>query len=119
MSDAKHTPTPWIAVQSAAHGIHCNIAGTGGRIGGTTEAGLIAHVKCIPAAWGDAQANADFILRACNSHDALVAALEKMTPPMPPKNAMCHVGICEQEECGNCSRIARAHAALKLARGEV
>ncbi len=43
---------------------------------------------------------------------ALRRALAEITPAMPPENALCHVGICPQSRCGNCSRIARAHAAL-------
>jgi len=48
--------------------------------------------------------------------DALLAALEEMTPAMPPVNAGCHIGIVPQERCANCQRIARAIAALASVR---
>jgi len=48
--------------------------------------------------------------------DALVAALEGMTPAMPQVNAHCHNGIVPQERCSNCQRIARAIAALASVR---
>lgn len=79
MSAASHTPGPWLAMHTAAHGIHCNIAGTGGRIGGTTEAGLIAHVKCIPDAWGSAESNARLIAAAPQLVEALKALLSATT----------------------------------------
>jgi hypothetical protein len=47
----------------------------------------------------------------------LVEALEEMTPPMPPVNGHCHVGIVTQEKCANCQRIARARAAIAKFRG--
>lgn len=66
----------------------------------------------------DPQANA--IVR-CAMHEAapeLVEALQAMTPSMPPKDAPCHLGICSQEKCGFCSRIATARAALTKAGGQ-
>lgn len=60
--------------------------------------------------------NGDKVMEeAADTIDALTAALRDLTPPMPPADAMCHVGILEQARCGNCQRIAAAHAALKLA----
>lgn len=47
---------------------------------------------------------------------ALFSSLEELTPPMPPADAMCHIGIVPQERCANCQRIARARAALKAAK---
>ncbi len=76
MSDAKHTPTPWVFipmneyVYDAAFKYRiegedgfspCCIYADGTKNKGTTEA------------------NAAFIVRACNSHDALVDALKKAT----------------------------------------
>ncbi|GIK39554.1 MAG: hypothetical protein BroJett011_33870 [Chloroflexota bacterium] len=47
----------------------------------------------------------------------LLAALEELTPAMPPKDAPCHYGLVPQEECANCQRIAKAHAAIARAKG--
>lgn len=54
--------------------------------------------------------------KAADVIDKLYQALEGILPPMPPKDALCHVGICPQERCGNCSRIATGYAALRKAR---
>jgi hypothetical protein len=46
--------------------------------------------------------------------DALLEALREMTPrTMPPADAPCHYGLVPQEQCGHCSRISRALAAIK------
>ena len=50
--------------------------------------------------------------------DALLAALKELTPPMPPADAPCHVGLVPQEKCAHCGRIARARAAIKQAEGK-
>jgi hypothetical protein len=68
--------------------------------------------------WTSGAADAAFAVRAVNAHDALVEALKEITPPMLHERASCHFGICSQEECGQCGRIARAHAALALAEGK-
>lgn len=44
--------------------------------------------------------------------ERLAEALGELLPPMPPKDAICHVGITTQENCCHCSRIARGHSAL-------
>ncbi len=57
-----HTPTPWF------------IAGTGTiRYGEGRDAGWIATVH-----WRNREANAEFLCRAVNAHDDLVAALENI-----------------------------------------
>ena len=38
--------------------------------------------------------------------------LRDAIPTMPPPDAICHIGICEQSECANCQRIAKALKAL-------
>lgn len=43
----------------------------------------------------------------------LRAALEAITPAMPPADAPCHAGIVPQAECAYCRRIAAAHAILQ------
>ena len=45
--------------------------------------------------------------------DALLEALKELTPPMPPADAPCHVGLVPQEKCAHCGRIARARACIK------
>jgi hypothetical protein len=49
---------------------------------------------------------------------ALAEALGDVLPPMPPADALCHIGICPQERCCNCQRIAAGYAALKMAEQE-
>jgi hypothetical protein len=44
--------------------------------------------------------------------DRLVQALRGITPPMPPADAPCHLGIVTQDECAHCRRIAAARAVL-------
>ena len=48
-----------------------------------------------------------------SQRDALLEALKDLTPPMPPADAPCHVGLVPQEKCAHCGRIARARAAIK------
>jgi hypothetical protein len=43
----------------------------------------------------------------------LVAALRPFVDVMPSADAPCHVGICSQEKCGHCSRIAAGRAAIE------
>ena len=50
-----------------------------------------------------------------NITDQLAQALRDLTPPMPPADARCHVGLVSQDECAHCRRIAAAHAALAAA----
>lgn len=65
-----HTPTPWRYVRqnpSPTTGEHM-IAGA--------KPGYLAEVRDCGS--GEVSANAEFIVRACNSHDALVAALKSV-----------------------------------------
>lgn len=48
----------------------------------------------------------------------LLAALQEVTPPMPPADAPCHAGIVSQNQCAHCQRIARARAAIAKATGD-
>lgn len=50
------------------------------------------------------------------SAQELYDALSDLIPPMPPEDALCHKGICSQERCCNCGRIAAGHRALEKAR---
>lgn len=73
------------------HGVVATISGTGGRIGATTEAGQIAKVNCIPAQWGDAEANARLISAAPDSHKAnllFVQWLDSATNGMPSEELL-------------------------------
>lgn len=44
--------------------------------------------------------------------DALKNSLSEITPALPPKNAICHVGIIEQKDCSYCSRVLKARKLL-------
>jgi hypothetical protein len=89
--EAKHTPTPWIYVRengSPTTGQHM-IAGA--------KPGYLAEIRDCGS--GDVQANAEFIVRACNVHDALVAALQ----------AIVEAGrVSDQSRAVYCANIARA-----------
>jgi len=62
--NTKHTPGPWIVR-------------TSGEVGTADE--MLASVYPIEATrTEERRANAAFIVRACNSHDDLLAALEKI-----------------------------------------
>lgn len=75
MSNTKHTPTPW----RASHGTGPTMQGysQSSCVAGTGVRGLQIIAGCFNDIGGDevAAANAAFIIRACNSHDRLVAAL--------------------------------------------
>ena len=62
MADLQHTPTPW------------SIGRRRWITGGNVDIARIHSVSKIGEA--EAVANAEFIIRACNSHDALLSALE-------------------------------------------
>jgi len=73
---AQHTPTPWKAVRENAHP-------TGGALLGVFVDR--ADGSCIAETFSncgqsdaECRANAAFIVRACNAHDALVAALSDL-----------------------------------------
>ena len=62
MSDAKHTPTPWF---------HC-----GAEIGMATETSGYGVATATDTNFAQAEANAEFIVRAVNAHDAMLEALK-------------------------------------------
>ena len=97
MSTSHHTPGPW----HVANGVQIR----SGR-------DQIARVWMMRK--GEGKANAQLIATA----PRLLSALEDITPPMPPENAPCHVGLVPQSQCAHCTRIANARAAIKAARGE-
>ena len=78
METPKHTPGPWKAVRDNSHLRlqQWDVYADNGR------GKLLAEVL------GDnAEANADFIVRACNAHDDLLAALRGLT------NALFETGL--------------------------
>jgi len=95
-----HTPTPWdlrsrsITVKDNGEDI---VAEANGGLSGTI---------------GEAVANAAFIVQACNSHAALVAAAEKFLDLCPRMNEDDPVAPALFDAC------EQALAALKLATGE-
>ena len=64
MADTQHTPTPW------------SIGRRRWITGGNVDIARIHSVSKIGEA--EAVANAEFIIGACNSHDALLAALTQL-----------------------------------------
>lgn len=87
---AEHTPTPWRAIEPDNSNYLLEIVGTNVR--GNEE------LVCRPPG-RKRNANAAFIVKACNSHDALVKALEEIAA-MDPK------GI-RADDLGRAARIAR------------
>ena len=66
----EHTPTPWTANEQFVQGAdHTTIVNTFGNYPPHERLGQIA-------AFAEAKANAEFLCRACNSHDALLEACE-------------------------------------------
>jgi hypothetical protein len=115
---ATHTPTPWKFIRHPEESDWAgNIQGSYGKVDGIEN---IRTISC-QTKYGtpeEIEANGTFIVRACNSHDALVEALEyarNMARPdageespqaLPPSSY-------EWEQLR-----LKADAALKLAKGE-
>jgi hypothetical protein len=77
MSNAKHTPTPWWVAQSAGPGILAvdAIDPADGNLFAVCE---IFGINDMREHSPEAEANAAFIVRACNCHNQLVAALKAL-----------------------------------------
>ena len=109
--NTKHTPTPWVVGGRAKLG--ASIApGETPRI--WAPDGAIADIS-IHRMLGDGTskrelANANFIVRACNAHDDLVAALEGLTRFV--EAVRCQVGMGP----GQLKRFEAAKAALTKAK---
>jgi hypothetical protein len=101
---ANHTPTPWDIFPDYEHA-----ALTIGHYG--KSAPLVTHVCDLPNMHGS-QANAEFIVRAVNSHAALVAALEKVALFGENPTALAIGHTAALMELGR-----NARSALTLARG--
>jgi len=65
--DAAHTPTPWHEATRGPNNMP--VIGAKGM--------MLAHVCTGDEFQSEADANAEFILRACNSHDQVVTALKR------------------------------------------
>lgn len=79
MTETKHTPTPWVkeVINDFYNGDIISIRTASGQSSEPDNPAYeddpsIAGIWCTNAT---SQANADFIVRACNAHDDLVAAL--------------------------------------------
>ncbi len=72
---ATHTPTPWNANESvfSANGM------TEIHIGTPAMTACVVYVDKAASHKSEQESNAQFIVRACNSHAQLVAALEMLT----------------------------------------
>jgi hypothetical protein len=115
--DVPHTPGPWWVRARGVGGevVDCFVAACDVN-GFAYDAEILGDDEYREHTGGIARKLADCNLIA--AAPALLSALEELTPPMPPPNAMCHVGICSQDKCCNCGRIKRAREAIAKARGQ-
>ena len=78
MNETKHTPTPWIS-QGLADSDQADEVGSvtivGDNLGGLVAVALPWPTERDAAEFSRVEANAAFIVRAANAHDALVDAL--------------------------------------------
>lgn len=75
---AEHTPTPWSYKPAKFPTDGEFDCGIGAAIGGTSFCIAETFGRCATTIKLDAQANAAFIVKAVNSHDDLVKALEEI-----------------------------------------
>lgn len=98
----EHTPVPWRVKteQKCAHGRHVHV----GPNRGPTVADV--HLWC-------GQADAEFIVRACNAHEDLLAACEAALKDL------CAHQICTRFYCSLCAydTVAQVKTAIAKARG--
>jgi len=88
--NAKHTPTPWTVSGNGIHkGIQC-----------------VATTHMEPKEQRDA--DAAFIVRACNVHDELLAIADKLVRAWPRRDEPGYAAIIA--EATDEARAARAHA---------
>ena len=94
MSNAKHTPIPW-RIERQSNGLYAVCADLAKRHGGSTPFSLATDIRV---------ANAEFIVRACNSHADLLEACKDL--------------VIAAEETGYAGlALARAKAAIAKAEG--
>ena len=92
---AEHTPTPWFLGPTPGY-----LGGTQYKDDGARHSDPItirspAHTEEIATVWTyllPTEANAEFIVRACNSHDEVLAALERLLE---------HTGGCDFHDNAN------------------
>lgn len=103
MNTQKHTALPWKVSDNDTRVLENQPAFPGVRCVGTNE--LIADIF---GTSDECKADAEFIVRACNSHDALVAALERIAK-------LCTEDYDERDPLGVVEAIANeAISAAKL-----
>lgn len=117
VSPMNHTPTPWyhihksqcFSVDDCDHGIELY------RLPIFTDSLPTKREKITCEAYGstveETQQNAAFIVRACNSHDALVDALEYMVEQMARE-------YTDRDGDTDHHGLEKARVALRLAKGE-
>jgi len=117
----EHTPTPWRAWGDEVYG-QCDETAT--RPGNTTLAvkTQMAVLVCdtsmsLATSLEQDDANAAFIARACNSHDALLAACEELLELAA--EAMVRANYSDNTNYDTGALLASAIAALALAKGEM
>lgn len=92
-NETKHTPTPWYKVQEFANRWAIEY-----RKDGFVPLSLAKiTITCCEVSGGkdeENSANAAFIVRACNSHDDLVAALEKCVEALKDASFKVTGDIC-------------------------
>lgn len=108
MSAPKHTPLPWRTASALVMGQHSR----------AIVSALKGQVDIYNAPLtNETLANAEFIVRACNAHDELVAALKALMNPNGHLQARSG-GCVPGPECGEYADHCRAaRAALAKARG--
>lgn len=124
-ADAAHTPTPW-KTRRVTYGFndltrHHRIERQNGDLiavvpldidtHGVPQKNITSHLRKYSANPAHSAEDAAFIVRACNSHAALVEALERVMTEWD-RLAPARVGLPEP------SAFAQARAALSLARGD-
>ena len=76
MAETKHSPLPWTLSQllmPVPDQTWCACI-----YGGTGQQDFVAYLPALAGWTPKLKANAEFMIRACNSHDALVDTCEKM-----------------------------------------
>ena len=102
----EHTPTPYSIMTSAKYDENSKRSGWQFLIGNESLPGYVAGIDCGNKDIGfeQEQANAEFIVQACNAHDELVTTLKDL------------IDIAEATH-GAQERVARAKHALAKAEG--
>lgn len=108
-NETKHTPTPWVPAE------------TNGRIyirpqGHTVGTAAVAEVTKTNKPYSEYKENAAFMVRACNSHEALIEALEAIINDCEDFNA--GAGRMENMSAGDLLEGFRDAALKALAAGK-